>query len=116
MATLDLLQSREILAITIKNEESLKDLNHSFTVSTEFFMAGEKLSNIFSKSKTESIQSLNLTMLSPILAANSNVLVPHSSRTFSKILKAIFKGPAVRVLTTFKAENNPLKTLVNCLV
>ena len=69
------------------------------------------LSNVLSKSRTESIQSLKPTIASPMPAATSKILRPKASNILEIILKAIFKGPPTTVVIISRSANKPLKIL-----
>ena len=90
----------------------LIELNTSFIFSEIFDKYGTILLNSPSKSRTESIQPLKLTIASPITAVTSRMFKLNIPRISVRILNAIFIGPPTTVSIISSAANRPLKVLV----
>ena len=86
-----------------------------WTTSFTFLINSEIYGDIFLnrplKSRIESIQSLNFTIASPILAVTSRTLRSKAPNNCTRILKAILIGPPMIVVMISRAANKPLKVL-----
>ena len=69
--------------------------------------------NIFVKSRIDFVQSLNLTIASPITAVTSNKLKSNIPRIVVTALKANLNAPPVIVETKSRIANNPLNVRLN---
>ena len=108
----------KVLTSLLKDLTNLSTTFESFRLWTTFFtflinseIYGDIFLNRPLKSRIESIQSLNFTIASPILAVTSRTLRSKAPNNFTRILKAILIGPPMTVVMISRAANKPLKVL-----
>ena len=88
-------------------------LNHFEIAEITLTIMSTVLLNTFANKLCSCIQSLNLTITSPIDAVISNMSISKASRTFDIILNAVLKPPPIIVVIISRMANTPLK--VRCI-
>ena len=91
--------------------DCLKLFHRFFMALGAFLKPAISASNALSKSKTLSSQSRNLTIASPTKAVTSRMLRLNRPSILVMILNAIFRGPAVNVITMSSIAKTPAKVL-----